>query len=234
MICHATARDRQDLQAALGALRWRFPDFPVLLVASSSDAERGSALELGATIHADRVEFLASAELPQAADAMIERAEAQSAAGRLLATVERARPRLDPMIDAFIAFAASTERDNSSVAQIAASLGLSVRAIQKHLRREQLPAAHVILEWMLLLRAAYLLRDPLGTRKRVVVLLPFADPSAVSARFRRYMAIMPKEARQRGGFDALLGRFERILSTKQLPAGTDQDQPKSRSLESRG
>lgn len=211
LIYHAARPDPAGDLVALRSARSRFPHLPLLAIAHR-DAARTRASqsegELGtATIVPD-----GDPDLLRLVDRLLDRAVAASAAGRLLALTDIARPALDPVARRFIALSATAPRAVSSIAAVTERLALSRRTLEKHLRSAAMPEAHVLFWTIMIVRAAVLLQDPRATLQRVAALLPFPDPAAVSARFRRYGGRPTGAVRTANGLGDLIGDFARLLS----------------------
>ncbi|HEX6536376.1 MAG TPA: hypothetical protein VF041_17425 [Gemmatimonadaceae bacterium] len=203
----ATGRESATVLAQLESVHRRFPHLP-LLVAPATGVSLDLARRLSSAIAATVTSPLHLHDPAPVLDALVREGVARSAAGRLLALLEQARPGADPLVRRFVAHSATVPREVSSVGAVAERLGFSVRTLEKHLQRDGLPAARALFWSIMVVRGAVLLQDPRSTLQRIVALLPFPDSAAVSARFQRYAGARPSHVRHASAVDQLLTRLQ--------------------------
>ncbi|MBX6331307.1 MAG: hypothetical protein IRY91_05610 [Gemmatimonadaceae bacterium] len=214
VIYEVTGHEGPELTDVLQTLRRRFPDFPLLFVIGLSDAgTTDRAAALATTTNPSSMVFRGVTDMRSTIDAILDEAAARSAAGRIIATVDRLRPDLDPLVRDFIVHTA-TSRNVARVSRVTAALHASGRTLARRLREERLPTAHVLFWTIMVLRAAYLLRDPFSTQQRVVDLLPFPDQSAVTTRFHRYLGMTPSDRARLRNADRIFAHFEALLTKR--------------------
>lgn len=207
----ATGRESATDRAQLESIHRRFPHLPLLVVPA-----RGVALEsargLGSSAAAAVATPAALHPPAPTLDALLREAVERSAAGRLLALLDQVRPDVGPSVRRFIAHTATVPREVSSVRAVARRLGLSLRTLENHLRRDRLPVARELFWAIMVVRGTVLLQDPASSMQRLVALLPFPDSAAVSARFRRYAGVTPSRLRQADAVPRLVTRFAALLA----------------------
>ena len=192
---------------AVVALQARIPGLRVLLHVALS---RGAARELvSAAGTGVRAEY---ALLPfERLDAAVERLLAphpSSAAGTL---VTRLAGDVPAGVRAFVTVCALRATPRLRVRTAAAWSRVSVRTLERRLRRAHLPAASFVLRASSGLHAAWWLDVQEWPVKRVVAEMGFSHASALTRLLRRYCGCTPSTLREEGGFDAALDRVARVF-----------------------
>lgn len=187
---------------AVVALQAHVPGLRVLFHAALS---RGGARELVAAAGSGvRAEY---ALLPfERLDAAVERLLAPhtpSAGGTL---VTRLAGDVPAGVRPYVTVCALRATPRLRVRTAAAWSRVSVRTLERRLRRAHLPAASFVLRASAGLHAAWLLDVHDWPAKRVVAEMRFSHASALTRLMRRYCGCTPSTLREEGGFDAALDR----------------------------
>jgi AraC-like DNA-binding protein len=151
------------------------------------------------------------------------RAWRQSPGGFVERLLARGGTRWDSIVQEFSGFVVAATGATRTVGSACRALGVSVRTLERHLQAAGLPSAHTVFWSLTVLRAAYILQDPLATTERLTHCLPFPSRSAVSTRFRRYTGFCPNQIRDREALKALCRLIEtRLCPSESTPEITDR------------
>lgn len=101
-----------------------------------------------------------------------------------------------------------------SVRQLAASLGLPRKTLDRRLARTIALTARELLGWARLIALAIRLETSTMSADAIATELRFASPSAMRNLLQRYAGLTPTELRQRGGSEYLYGRLRAELGRK--------------------
>jgi AraC-like DNA-binding protein len=98
-----------------------------------------------------------------------------------------------------------------SVRQLAASLGLPRKTLDRRLARAIALTARELIGWARLIALAIRLESSTMSADSIADELRFASPSAMRNLLQRYAGLTPTELRQRGGSEYLFGRLRSEL-----------------------
>ena len=98
-----------------------------------------------------------------------------------------------------------------SVAELAAWSRVSVRTLERHLRRERWPAAHVVAQSFSALDAIWLMSEYGWSARLVQETRGFSHPSGVTRLLSAYAGTKPATLIADGGFPAALEFVSRVL-----------------------
>jgi AraC-like DNA-binding protein len=132
-----------------------------------------------------------------------------SATQRIVQTIERVAP---PSVRSMLVFAARHAEQPLSVHAMAARAGISQRTLFKRLRDANLPPARQLIHWLRLLHVAARLDVPKATVEQVVDAMRFASSSTLRHLMKRMTGLTPRQLREAGGLQYLLGVVEPMLS----------------------
>jgi AraC-like DNA-binding protein len=127
--------------------------------------------------------------------ALIDRAEARSAAALLRPAVAGLPPRLRDAVMVSVTRA----HERLSAETLCRRLATTRPALTRALREGGLPAPNQLLTWGRLIVAAHLLEEDERSAEGVAAALSFASVGAFRNTCRRYLGITPQEVRSRGG-----------------------------------
>jgi len=133
----------------------------------------------------------------------------QCAAARVLVAL---RPDLPASTISFVQFCLERAPISPSVNDAARYLGIHRKTLVYRLRRARLPPPRRMIGWCRLFLAAHLLEDPHRSVAHVALALDFASSAALRGMLRRYTGLRPRQIRDRGGLDAVVDAFRRLLS----------------------
>jgi AraC family transcriptional activator FtrA len=132
-----------------------------------------------------------------------------SATQRIVQMIERVAPS---SVRSMLVFAARHADQPLSVHTMAARAGISQRTLFKRLRDAGLPPARQLIHWLRLLHVAARLDVPKATVEQVVDAMRFASSSTLRHLMKRMTGLTPRQLREAGGLQYLLGVVEPMLS----------------------
>jgi len=201
--------DGARVEPLVHALRLNAPNLPVVLLALAEDSRRRNAGDLVA-----------------AGVTCVARATARDvrAALRTVLARERARALRAALAAECAALAPDSARDMVRVAfengdrplavlQLAASLGVPRKTLDRRLLRRSPLTPRRALVWGRLAAIAIALEDHETTVAAVASSLQFTSPTALRNMLQRYTGLTPTELRAAGGLDAISTRIQAILTT---------------------
>jgi transcriptional regulator GlxA family with amidase domain len=98
-----------------------------------------------------------------------------------------------------------------SVRQLAASLGVPRKTLDRRLAKAITLTARELIGWARLIALAIRLESSTMSADGIAIELRFASPSAMRNLLQRYAGLTPTELRQRGGSEYLYGRLRAEL-----------------------
>lgn len=204
----------------LRVLLEEFPSATVLAVVRPGPAHGDALRQLFAWGVADVI-VLGREDTPPALARRVDGVRAR-AVHRLL---ERALPRTVPSRSrALLAVAAETVAAGGLAPELAAALGVKERTVLRWCERADLPPPRRLLAWLRLLMAAEMLGDPGRTVGSIAEASGYASAVSLKAAFRQFVGVTPREARERGAFDAVASGFAAELF-RLREASRDQGRP---------
>jgi AraC-like DNA-binding protein len=119
-------------------------------------------------------------------------------------------PHVPASLSVFIALAILSAPARRSIDEIARWSGASLRTVERRLRREGWPTAHVVLRSFTAIDAVWLMTEYRWAARRVAQVRGFSHPSSVTRLLARYAGTSPATLLEDGGFPAAL---EHIMGT---------------------
>ena len=98
-----------------------------------------------------------------------------------------------------------------AIDDLAASMGIARKALDRRLRVAAAPSAEQLIGWGRLLAAAMCFEDPAMSVNAVACELAFPSTCSLRNLLRRYVGIKPSQLRHNGGANYLLGRMRAAL-----------------------
>jgi hypothetical protein len=123
-------------------------------------------------------------------------------------------PHVPSALAVFVMLAILEAPARRSVAELAAWSRSSVRTIERHLRREQWPAARVVAHSFSALDAVWLMTEYGWSARRVQEVRGFSHASGVTRLLSTYAGTKPASLIADGGFPVALEHVSRILRTR--------------------
>lgn len=91
--------------------------------------------------------------------------------------------------------------------------------LREHLQAAGLPPVNKLIVWVRLFHAAHLLADPARSVEDVALSLDYPSVNALRNQLQRYVGLMPREVRARGGLPLLLTAFRERHRTGRWEVG---------------
>lgn len=123
-------------------------------------------------------------------------------------------PHVPPTLALFVALAILEAPARRSVAELAEWGRSSTRTVERHLRREGWPAAHVVAQSFTALDAVWLMTEYGWSAQRVQAARGFSHPSGVTRLLSTYAGTKPATLIADGGFPAALEHVSRVLRVR--------------------
>ena len=120
-------------------------------------------------------------------------------------------PHVPPALAVFVALAILEAPARRSITELAAWSRSSVRTIERHLRREHWPLAHVVAHSFSALDAIWLMTEYGWSARLVTEVRGFSHPSGVTRLLSTYAGTKPATLIDDGGFPAALDHVSRVL-----------------------
>jgi hypothetical protein len=208
-------------ERALVDLRSRLPHLPLILFlnAGVNPTWRESALNLAARIEAAIA--VSPDDLPAVIHQTVQTARRQSASGRLLAALGGDSARWTPVCSEFVVHCARLGAEESALDDVARTLGVSLRTIERQVALSGLDHPREILGCILAYRAAFLLRDPHRTSEQVAKLLPIQGHGTIATLLRRHLGIGVRECRRVDRVAEILARMPGLLRAPRPRSSAD-------------
>lgn len=177
------------------------PDFPILIVSPSSDAERRDARafrQIGAT----RVVRDTAADLRQGLRDILARERFRM---RRIAAAARCASWAPTAARDAVRYAIEHGHTPRSVRDLASALGVPRKTLDRRLSRVSPLTARQAIGWGRLIATAIQLDAPTATVASVAADLEFTSATALRNLLQRYTGMTPTELRAAGGLESLLG-----------------------------
>ena len=197
------------------------PTIPILLWLSLTGKDMRDLVAIAGEIKPDAVIIRELDDVTSIIVNAIRQAREGSATRTIVRTIERIAPE---SVRAMLVFAARHAEQPLSVHAMAARAGISQRTLFKRLRDAGLPPARQLIHWLRLLHVAARLDVPKATVEQVVDSMRFASSSTLRHLMKRMTGLTPRQLRDAGGLQYLLGVVEPLLS-RQGGSSTPTCQP---------
>ncbi|MBW3629475.1 MAG: helix-turn-helix domain-containing protein [Gemmatimonadetes bacterium] len=199
---------RHGLSSALHGLLREFPSATVIAACEI----RGGCLEQMRTLGEWGVTRMISLEEEDTAHAIARVLE--SSRGRPLRTLlqRTLTATMSGRARAIVMSATDVVSTGGVGRDLARSLHVTPRTLQRWCRNAGLPAPRQLLAWMRLLLAAELLDDPGRSVLGVALACGYSSDAALRNAFRAYLELSPNALRDRGAFQTVAKAFQKALS----------------------
>ena len=206
---------RRDVHGArveplVHALRARAPNLPVVMLAPPEDSRLRNARDLVAA-GVTCVARATARDVRAALRAVLARERARARRAALAAMCAALAP--DPARD-MVRVAFENGDRPLSVRELAASVGLPRKTLDRRLLRRSPITPRRALVWGRLAATAIALEDGETTVAAVASSLQFSSPTALRNLLQRYTGLTPTELRAAGGLDAIAKRIQAILKRR--------------------
>lgn len=186
-------------------LRRRFPRVPIVAYVSEAPGRARDLFDAG-RLGVESLVLADRDDAPESLRAMVEQAEARGVA----ALMRRHLAPLDPFLRDTVMIAVTRLHEHLTPDTLARALGVSRRALSRHLQDSGFPPPQQLLGWARLIFAAHMLETRTRSADSAAQALGYASGSAFRNICRRYVGATPQEIRSRGGarfvLDAMLAR----------------------------
>lgn len=180
-------------------LRRRFPRIPIVAYVSEAPGRARDLFDAG-RLGVESLVLADRDDSPEALRAMVEQAEARGVA----ALMRRRLAPLDPFLRDAIMIAVTRLHEHLSPDMLAAALGVSRRALSRHLQEAGFPPPQQLLGWARLIVAAHMLETHSRSADSAAEALGYPSGSSFRNICRRYVGATPQEIRARGGAQFVL------------------------------
>lgn len=199
----------------IGALRESVPARPVLAYCDVAVHNSTEILEVVRAGASDLV-IHGHGDSPALLRAALDRAHQDSARDRV---IRRLRPELRAEARAIIEYCIAHARNDLTIDDLAAALGVHRRTLTNRLARAGYPSPRITIARSCLLVAAALLEDPSRSIERVALELEYPSPTAFRNALKRHTGLRPSEVRENGGLTCVLRIFAmRVRRRRARPA----------------
>ena len=223
-----TAR-RASVWSAIRAAVDPHPAIPVLLWLSLTGRDMRDLVALATETKPDAVIIREIDDGSLIIADAIRSARDGNATRRIMGAIERI---VSPSLRTVLVCAARDAERPLTIHRVAASAGLTRRALCDRLAAAGLPSARDVIHWLRLLHVAARLEMPRATVEQVAERMRFVWSGALCQLLRRMTGLTPQQLRDAGGLEYLLGvvepLFRGVTAADQDPPLVDLGRPSQR------